>query len=417
MGRLQGNGSSPDDFTLDNSASPEGNAMVIYLNKGIDNIKFNEELYESGTYWERPEDMEGAGSYANSWRFSDIRKYLNNNLQGKDISKFEEDYLTNYEKNRVLSSNVDTQVFSGDELSKIDKTENKYYLPSGIWNTEFLSWGPKDISDFIPTDSSENDYPRNVTVSSESLKYLIPVEYFAKGNANASMSSNWTRSPYSKSKKASLASSHKSGSGLIFARNVDGSIDDSSSESDMEDLVPSCAPICKLNIENLNFASYSSMFNSDNSITKVPEGNGLYLKNKANSDDFKGYIIKVNNGILTCKSQGSAQSDCYMCLLLKDSKGNDYSASYPLNSGSNKEIDISKYSAGYYWFEKEAEAKSRDVIASDPTYIDAQHSDLSPMPTGDYYVYNTLMIIVGFSLAFLIYYFSKIKVSGGKKYE
>ncbi len=415
LGRLQNNGNIPGNYQLDDATAPEGNIMVLYLNKGIDDIKFNNELYESGTYWQRPSNEEGAGSYVNSWKYSDIRNYLNTHLAGKNVSKFEEDYLTTYEKNMVLNSKVNTNVFSNNAVASREETQDKYYLPSGIWNTEFLSWGLSDIADVIPTDLSESDYPRDVTVSSEVLKYLIPVEYFAKGKANSSLSSNWTRSAHSNSKKAALVSSYNSE--LIFSRNVDGSIDNTQNEVDEEDLSPACAPICRLNIENLNFASYSSMFNTHNSITQIPAQNGLYLKNKSTEDDFKGHTVEVNNGILKYKAQSGAPSNCYMCLLLKDGQGNEYSASYPLSAGLSKEINVSAYESGYYWFEKELESGSRDVIASNPLSLDAQQSDLSVIPTGDYSVYSTLTILTILSLSLFMYYFSTIKISGGKKYE
>lgn len=397
-GRLKNSGTDVSDFDLATSTQ-KGDAIVLYLAKGIDNIKFNAEMYDSNPenpMWMRPQGEEGAGTAVNSWIESDIRNYLSH--------QFENAYLTPYEKSLVLPSQIKTNAFENE--TKTERTSQEhFYLPSGSWNTSYLSWGAVDISGIIPEGGTSSD----IQSAADNHKYLIPTEFFAKGNANGSLLSTWTRSAHSSAKQAALAASQS----LIFAfaKNVDGSMSDEKWIGiEPDHTIPSCAPICRLNIEDVLFATPVSIFSANGEITAIPQNSDLFLKHKAGENDFSGHNISVINGQkLTFSSEANADQNCYLCAILKGKDGKNYSMAYPLSSGATYELDLSTYDGGYYWFEKEAENAERKLVAAEPTLLETlQNNPNLDVPKTGNNIFAVLTLLIS-ALVISGYLYLKLK--------
>lgn len=240
-------------------------------------------------------------AYASHWGYSNIRQYLNSEIysssndiliEGKnayyaesvyDSTATQINYIDNFyadEAARIISNNgteITTDVTyhyvdGEDETGKFYKKYNKetyntidnIYLPSGKKNCNILSWGKDDIS-------SDEKY-EEIVINGGDKQHLIPSNYIA--------------APYYKSgEKADYWLRSSVGRYPLYYGNV-------SPKQDGTNIEKSVAPILKLNIKDISFASKvdvpargTSAYNNSDILHSNEDYTNLILRKKSNISD------------------------------------------------------------------------------------------------------------------------------------
>ncbi len=201
-------------------------------------------------------------AYSNHWGRSDIRAYLNNGLGNIDaaghisnksyqidstqLSNNKSGYAAHFnndEYNLIQPSTINTNILDVFQYTSIPYTTiDKFFLPSGnVISDQLISWGNADISD-------NNNYSEYVLNKKDSSR-IIPISYWASRRYNKfnDYDFTWLRSPYYNFTSLALDTYHANNVNNLFV-----------------DLDYCLAPLFRLNIEPVSFASVASSNNLDN---------------------------------------------------------------------------------------------------------------------------------------------------------
>lgn len=202
-----------------------------------------------------------AEAYSNHWGRSDIRTYLNNSLGNIDdaghisnknyqidstkLSNNQSGYakhFNNDEYDLIQPSTVDTNVLDVSQDTSVPyTTTDKFFLPSGnVISDQIISWGNADISD--------NNIYSEYILNKKDPSRIIPISYWAsrRYNNNYNYDFTWLRSPYYNFTSLALDTYHANNVNNLFV-----------------DLDYCLAPLFRLNIEPISFASVASSVKLD----------------------------------------------------------------------------------------------------------------------------------------------------------
>lgn len=301
--------------------------MVIYSVHSLLSDPFNENgTSENISYSSLKEKLreeikyttENSGQvYQNHYGVSDIRHSLKSLLSGNER-------FSSGEKKLIKES----PIMTNDVKNKtIYFTNENLYLPSGNLSFGMMSWGNVDISSVT---EFGNINPKNI----------IPFDYLVKKTENDDRLM-WLRSP----------DSAKSNCALIALPFREANIQSQRVSYSFESM-----PVCKINVEELLFASAASSVFADSQSTlngkfapvdKNSPNYGMHLKFRPTGTELTDSLVEVRNGQPSVVNYYNAPKDSCItvCAIEKNDVSKSYYTSMRVNESGNVPngfVDLSK---------------------------------------------------------------------------